>query len=103
MSDRFLRVIWRALPILLVTGLLLICAEPMRSLGSPAFQLKMVLLVCVAALLSGYQRKLRTVTAAAPPAATAGHGGAVAVAALVLWVCIIFAGRWIAYAAGRQP
>lgn len=100
-SDRLLRVIWRALPILLVTGLLLICAEPLRSLGSPAFQLKMALLVCVAGLLLVYRRKVHTLTAAGPGAGPTAHGGALAVTALALWVCIIFAGRWIAYAAGR--
>ncbi len=104
-SARHLRIIWRALPILLVTGALLICAEPLRSLGSPAFQLKMALLVCVAGLLLVYRKVLRTDTTTAtardPAAPQTGHGGALAVTALVLWVCIIFAGRWIAYAAGR--
>ena len=101
-SQRLLRVIWKTLPVLLGTGALLICAEPLRSLGSPAFQVKMALLVCVAALLLFYQRRLRTLTQAAPVAAApAGPGGAIAMTALFLWVCIIFAGRWIAYAAGK--
>ena len=100
-SARLLRVIWRALPILLVTGVLLICAEPLRSLGSPAFQLKMILLVCVASLLLIYQRRMLAVTAAVNAGAGPRRGGTLAVTALVLWVCIIFAGRWIAYAAGR--
>ncbi len=100
-SARLLRVIWRALPILLVTGVLLICAEPLRSLGSPAFQLKMILLVCVASLLLIYQRRMRAVTAAVTAGVGTRRGGTLAVTALVLWVCIIFAGRWIAYAAGR--
>ena len=57
-AAQFLRVIWLALPILLVTGALLIAAEPRRSLASPAFQLKLVLLVCVASLLLLYQTRM---------------------------------------------
>ena len=95
-SQRLLRVIWKTLPVLLVTGGLLICAEPLRSLGSPAFQIKMILLVCVASLLLLYQRWLRTAAVAAPVTAPSGPGGAIAMTALLLWVCIIFAGRWIA-------
>jgi hypothetical protein len=92
LSRRLLRVIWMALPILLLTGGLLICAEPLRSLGSPAFQLKMLMLVCVSCLLLVYQRRLRAV---------AMPGGSLPVTALLLWMCIIVAGRWIAYASGR--
>src|SRR3954466_6722722 len=41
---RSLRVIWWSLPLLLVTGALMISAEPARSLENPAFFLKMALL-----------------------------------------------------------
>ncbi len=101
-SVAFLRVIWLALPVLLVTGGLLVVAEPNRSLGSPAFQLKMILLVCVVALLIGYQRHFVRATASDPDTLVGSRRGeATAIAALFLWVCIIFAGRWIAYAAGK--
>ncbi|MDB6012811.1 MAG: hypothetical protein JWL65_5061 [Gammaproteobacteria bacterium] len=93
-AAQFLRVIWLALPVLLVTGALLIAAEPRRSLASPAFQLKMALLVCVASLLLLYQSRIgRLATAAA-----FRPGKVITVVALLLWVGIIFAGRWIAYA-----
>jgi hypothetical protein len=101
-AAQFLRVIWLALPVLLVTGALLIAAEPRRSLASPAFQLKMALLVCVASLLLLYQRRIdhlaRSSTGAA---ATFRPGKLITVVALLLWVGIIFAGRWIAYASGK--
>jgi hypothetical protein len=111
-AAQFLRVIWLALPILLVTGALLIAAEPRRSLASPAFQLKMALLVCVAGLLLLYQSRIgrlaRSSTGAATGAAGAAAiaatfraGKAITVGALLLWVGIIFAGRWIAYASGK--
>jgi hypothetical protein len=111
-AAQFLRVIWLALPILLLTGSLLIAAEPRRSLASPAFQLKMALLVCVASLLLLYQSRIgRLARSSTGPATGAAGAGAIAttfrpgkvitVVALLLWVGIIFAGRWIAYASGK--
>src|SRR5262245_41232216 len=44
-AARFLPWIWYSLPVLLVTGSILIIAEPTRSLENPVFQLKMVLLI----------------------------------------------------------
>ena len=111
-AAQFLRVIWLALPVLLVTGALLIAAEPRRSLASPAFQLKMALLVCVASPLLLYQSRIGLLARSSKGAATGAAGaGATATAfrpgrvitlvALLLWVGIIFAGRWIAYASGK--
>jgi hypothetical protein len=117
-ATQFLRVIWLALPVLLVTGALLIAAEPRRSLASPAFQLKMVLLVCVATLLLVYQSRIGKLARAAvstrpgvntgstaigaaatgPATALFQPGKLITLVALLLWVGIIFAGRWIAYA-----
>jgi hypothetical protein len=101
-SARFLRVIWLALPVLLVTGSLLITAEPLRSIGSPAFQLKMALLVCVTIVLLIYQRRLARTESGSTGARGAPRGaGVLTVVSLMLWIGIIFAGRWIAYAAGK--
>jgi hypothetical protein len=101
-SARYLRVIWCALPVLLVTGSLLITAEPLRSLGSPAFQLKMAMLVCVSIILLVYQSRLARTAPGAPRSGQAPrHGGILTVASLLLWISIIFAGRWIAYATGK--
>jgi Family of unknown function (DUF6644) len=101
-AAQFLRVIWLALPLLLVTGALLIAAEPRRSLASPAFQLKMTLLVCVASLLLLYQGRIRRLARSSTGAATSCRPGkAITLVALLLWVGIIFAGRWIAYASGK--
>jgi hypothetical protein len=100
-AAQFLRVIWLALPVLLVTGSLLIAAEPRRSLASPAFQLKMALLVCVASLLLLYQSRIARLARSSTGAATFRPGKVITVVALLLWVGIIFAGRWIAYASGK--
>ena len=82
-SARFTPVIWRALPVLLVTGIVLIVAEPVRSLKNPAFALKMALLVIAIAVTRIGQRRVA--------------GTLRASVSLMLWAGIVFAGRWIAY------
>jgi hypothetical protein len=100
LSQRFLTWIWWAILVLLVTGAILIIAEPTRSLLNPAFGAKMLMLLIVAGLTRVIQRPLAT---------DAGYWDAsgnrrtvlkgIAVTSLVLWSCIVFAGRWIAYIA----
>ena len=98
MVSRFLGGIWWALLLLFITGSLLIVGEPGRSLLNPAFAAKMAMLVVVAGLTVMLQRPLAT------------NGGywdesgvrqaaakSIAILSLVLWSCIVFAGRWIAY------
>lgn len=98
LARRFLSWIWYALVVLLVSGALLIIGEPGRSLLNPVFALKMLLLVVVALLTTVLQRPLAT---EARYWDTSGQRRAVArgiaVTSLVLWSCIVFAGRWIAY------
>ena len=95
---RFLRVIWWSLPILLVTGLLMISAEPARSLENPAFLLKMALLVFSVAVSVAYQTPLKR-----DPEfweLSRGRrriGQMLAFVSLALWITVIFSGRWIAY------
>jgi hypothetical protein len=97
-AARFLPWIWYTLPILLVTGAILITGEPGRSLENPAFQLKMCLLIGAMITTAILQRPIGK-----EPAyweLTPGHkatGKVIAVISLVLWVGIVFAGRWIAY------
>jgi len=101
MSARFLPVIWCALPVLLLTGSLLIIIEPVRSLGSVAFQLKMALVAAGIIILLVYQRALaRDPTRWERPGSRLG-AGLVAIVSLLPWIGIIFAGRWIAYAPGQ--
>ncbi len=97
-ATRFLPFIWWVLPIMLVTGAVLIVAEPARSLENPVFFLKMGLLACAV---------LITLCSSLPLARDAlfwevssrRRWGArlIAVVSLPVWVAIIFAGRWIAY------
>jgi hypothetical protein len=96
LSDRFLRGIWWALIVLLVTGSLLITGEPGRSITNPAFFAKMIMLVIVAGLTYVLQRPLAT-DAGYWDGNRAVAAKSIAILSLLLWSCIVFAGRWIAY------
>ena|SRR5262249_18639678 len=100
-ARRFLPFIWWPLPVLLVTGLILIVAEPARALQNPVFFLKMGLLLAAAGVTLACQLPLRkepTFWDASPGRKRTAR--LIAVASLPLWVAIIFAGRWIAYVQG---
>ena len=97
-ARRFLPGIAWSLPVLLGTGLLLITAEPARSLENPAFWLKMVLLVAAIALsVLSYRASTAEPATWLASGARNPAGKAVAVLFLSVWVAIVFAGRWIAY------
>lgn len=97
-SLRFLRVIWWSLPVLLVTGALMISAEPARSLENSAFLLKMGLLGFSIAVNLGYQTPLkRNPDFWELSRSRRRFGQLIALLSLALWVGVIFSGRWIAY------
>lgn len=97
-TRRFLPVVWWTLIVLLLTGSILIIGEPGRSLENPAFQFKMSMLILGIALTLGLQQPMGK-----DPAfwdSTEGRktmAKVIAVASLLIWVSIVFAGRWIAY------
>jgi hypothetical protein len=100
LSDRFLTWIWYLLPVLFLSGAILIVGEPGRALLSPMFGAKMLMLVLAALLTLAFQRPLRHAAEfwnSSPKRRVAVQ--AIAVLSLVLWTCIVFAGRWIAYVA----
>lgn len=98
-ARRFLPVIWYGVLVLLVTGVILIVGEPHRELVNPAFQLKMALLLVALGLTAVFQRFLRS-----DPlywdrtAARRATAVMLSVISLAVWIGIVFAGRWIAYA-----
>ena len=96
LSERFLSWVWWALIVLLVTGSLLITGEPGRSITNPAFFAKMIMLVIVASLTWLLQRPLAT-DAGYWDGNRAIAARGIAILSLLLWSCIVFAGRWIAY------
>jgi hypothetical protein len=90
-AARFLPPIGICLVLLLVTGTLLIIAEPARTIANPVFYIKMGLL----AFALGTTLYLRGAARSTTPL-TGAHSAA-AVAVLLLWAAIMVAGRYIAY------
>jgi uncharacterized membrane protein len=98
LSRRFLPWVWWSLLVLLITGIVLITAEPRRDLLNPMFQAKMALLaaamIVTAALQTAVSRNVRAWDAA--PERRRGPW-IIAAASLLLWAAIVGCGRWIAY------
>jgi uncharacterized membrane protein SirB2 len=90
--QRFLPVIWWTLAVLLVTGAIMILGEPARSLKNPIFQLKMALLVAAIAVTVILASRLRR-----SGELSRKERLPLAVVSMLLWIAIVFAGRWIAY------
>ena len=85
-----------ALAVLLVSGSLLIVIEPGRTLGNTTFWIKIALVVTAIVLTVLTQRGVKVPDDGAPlqvsPAVKIAAG-----LCLLLWVAVIFCGRWIAY------
>ena len=96
-SRRIRPVIWWTLPILLLSGTFLIIGEPVRSLENPIFQLKMLLIISVIALMLAYQAPLKKDSAFWDAGGRRAAIKLIALLSLALWVGIVCAGRWIAY------
>lgn len=98
MADGYLPWVWRALVVLLLTGIVLTLTEPARELMNVSFRLKMLFLIVLIALLQVLRRTLRrdpnywSVTSVRRWAVSA-----IAVTNLTLCVAIVTAGRLIAY------
>ncbi len=100
LTRRFLPWTWGALLLLLLTGAILVVAEPGRSLPNPVFQLKMSLLVVAIVLTLIYQRPMLRDRAYWDSPRRRKGAWMIAIASLMTWTAIVFAGRWIAYAIG---
>jgi len=96
---RFLPPMTIAIVILAVTGALLIASEPNRALFRVVFWIKMAL-VLLALAATWAQRRLILTAPALDGGATTVSVRLVAGVTLILWVGVIFAGRWIGYATG---
>ena len=95
MAGRFLPWAWTALVVLLCSGIILIIAEPGRELQNEMFWIKMSLIATAVVLTLIFQQVLRRNNGYWDRhRAAAVLLGSVS---LVIWVCIVPAGRWIAY------
>jgi len=89
-AARFMPVIWTCLAILLLTGALLISAEPGRTLFNTVFYIKVTLIVLAVTLTL-------IINGAARRGTIGGVHRVMAVTSMLLWACTIVAGRYIAY------
>ena len=97
-TRRFLPWIWWTLLVLLLTGTTLLIGEPERSLVNPAFILKMSLLAAVLIVTVVFEKGIaRDQLFWESSAGRRVNGRLLAGLSMVLWVGIVFAGRWIAY------
>ena len=94
---RFAPFFWTGLALMIVTGTLLVIAEPVREFMTLSFRLKMIALVICIISAAVFGQRMRGASLTASEAALPAGLRAVAVATLALWVAIIFLGRAIAY------
>lgn len=90
----FTRWAWWMLPIALLTGLALFVSRPAGYAENPAFQIKLVLLLLAGLNVGLLYRRWRP---SMGPAAVTQRTRLAAGLSLVLWIGIIFAGRWIGH------
>jgi uncharacterized membrane protein SirB2 len=93
---RFAPWMWCGLVVMAVTGLTLIIGEPIREFTALSFWLKMALIVSAVTCTVVFARTVKPAGGAADAEFSLAAKSAV-VAALVVWIAIIFLGRAIAY------
>ena len=97
-SDRFAPWAWIALAMLALTGVILILAEPLREVMAISFWLKMILLVIAVVISVRFLRRVHKQERYALPEGPVDAGlRRNAIFTIVLWIAIIFLGRFIAY------
>ena len=81
--------------VLLVSGVLMICGEPGRSLNNTLFRVKVALLLLASALLIAFVRRIGRLDKVAQPTPAGVRilGGGL----MLVWLAMIVCGRWIAY------
>lgn len=83
--------------LLLVTGLLMVVGEPVRELVTFSFWLKMALVAVGTVVAVAFQRALRREGRFEDTASRSGSIKTLAVVTFLVWICVIFLGRLIAY------
>ncbi len=96
-TRRFLPWMWCALAILLLTGAVLILMEPARTLGKTIFWVKMFSVVIAAMMTAILHRRVTRYPDRWEDPTVRPVVAWSAALNMLLWVVIVFAGRWIAY------
>ena len=97
MTARFLPSVGWGVLTLLMTGLLLMVAEPKRALLNPYFQIKMAAVVAVCILTWMLAKAVHRHPDRWTRPDMRGRAKLIGGASLALWALIVVAGRWIAY------
>lgn len=92
--SRWVPWVWGTLPVMLLTGCILIVGEPTRELMNPYFRAKMAMLAAVVVITLIVHLRSKDAAYWESRSIAAKFAGSVS---LLLWVAIIAAGRWIAY------
>lgn len=96
---RFAIWLWSALLVLALTGSVLVVGEPERAVTNPVFQIKLALIAVAAfATLAITRPVVRDPLFWTASPARLATGRALALLSLLVWLAVIVAGRWIAYA-----
>jgi hypothetical protein len=90
---RFAPWFWTALCVMAATGLVLCISEPIRQVTALSFWIKMALLAIGISSALYFGRAV----AAAQPGEPSARARFAAAATILLWLAIMFMGRWIAY------
>lgn len=94
---RYLPWMWIALAVLLLTGLVMVLAEPSRTLNNMTFWTKMGLILFAFVLTMIFRKPLLDPAFRMEHAGWAGMIKPAAWISLAVWIAVIFCGRWIAY------
>jgi hypothetical protein len=95
---RYLPWMWTALAVLLTTGAILAVGEPNRVLANPIFWSKMALVVLAFSLTLLFRYPFLHPEFRLEHARWAALARPMAWVSLLIWIAVIFCGRWIAYA-----
>jgi hypothetical protein len=98
LSETLVPWMWRGLAVLLFTGLIQTVTEPVRQFVTPMFWAKMMMIIVVAIMTAVYAKAVRRNAAVWDAAATRpARAKAFAILSTLLWMAIIFCGRFIGY------
>lgn len=90
---------WSALPFMFVSGIVFVLARPQRYAMNPVFRAKfMILLPAVLVTLAFHLISIKDREFWESSAGRRALGKVIALVSLVLWLGVVMAGRWIAYA-----
>lgn len=98
-AERYIPWIWWALIFIIVSGFLMLWAEPVRNMINGVFWAKMTVLLVTVLITIAFQNTARAHARVGGPEWNAGAGmRATSWLIVVLWCLVMAFGRWIAYA-----